>query len=174
MSNFFSAGFLKPQYFNAQYLSGGDEAKAQSGWRRLIIAQLQEAANENVVTPQLNEAPGLTSTVVPFNAEASPDTAPKKPSRASVNTSPEEEIAKDVLNVLQKPIYRQSPPVVLFEPLIFGVTDTRDILRNLWARLGVNVAISEITLVEVDANAGRCEGYCESEDEEFLLMAMAL
>lgn len=159
MSFYFSTGFLKPQYFNAKYLSGGNEG--QSGWRRLIISQLQEAELNKEKESEENSIPVLTSTIVPETKEVRKGVIRNRHSIIS----PEEEIAKDVLKTLPKPIYRNQPEITDFGDGFAVLLRSATIhLSELWQRLGVSAGIVEnpIGVVEVE----------DTEDDDIAMLLL--
>ena len=161
MSIFLSQGFLKAQYFNAKYLSGGNEG--QSGWRRLIISQLQEAANrkEEKVKEEIGIKP-LTSVIIPPTEKVQ-----RHIKKQWAVEQPEEEVAKEVLKTLKKPIYRgaEEQPYVS-EELQIVLQHSQLELSGLWQRLGVTTGLikNPIAVPVVQDE--------ESDDEALLFLFM--
>ena len=167
MSAFFNSNFLKPQYFNAKYLSGGNET--QSGWRRLIVAQLQEADLKKRREKEAAEQAPVIEVVAVEKVKAAPEKKHKKRiKRVERVSEPEEEIAKEVLKVLPKPLYRESPRVESLPPEIL-VSFSYSVISELWVKLGIfstPVALSfENDLREMEE--------ADAEDDETLLILLA-
>lgn len=167
MSAFFNSNFLKPQYFNAKYLSGGNET--QSGWRRLIVAQLQEADLKKRREKEAAEQAPVIEVVAVEKVKAAPEKKHKKRiKRVERVSEPEEEIAKEVLKVLPKPLYRESPRVESLPPEIL-VSFSYSVISELWVKLGIfstPVALSfENDLREMED--------ADAEDDETLLILLA-
>ena len=167
MSAFFNSNFLKPQYFNAKYLSGGNET--QSGWRRLIVAQLQEADLKKRREKEAAEQAPVIEVVAVEEVKAAPEKKYKKRiKRVERVSEPEEEIAKEVLKVLPKPLYRESPRVESLPPEIL-VSFSYSVISELWVKLGIfstPVALSfENDLREMEE--------ADAEDDETLLILLA-
>lgn len=158
MSNFFSVGYLKPQYFNAKYLSGGNEG--QSGWRRLIISQLQEAGLIKVEAQQKEQIPTLDSTIVPA----------AKISRKGVvrnlrTPEPEEGVAREVLKALPKLMYRSTGVANPTPELEVLLQYAKIELSELWAKLGVLSGIVDNPL-EIETKA-------DLEDDDLVMLLIA-
>jgi hypothetical protein len=167
MSAFFNSNFLKPQYFNAKYLGGGNET--QSGWRRLIVAQLQEADLKKRREKEAAEQAPVIEVVAVEKVKAAPEKKHKKRiKRVERVSEPEEEIAKEVLKVLPKPLYRESPRVESLPPEIL-VSFSYSVISELWVKLGIlstPVALSfENDLREMEE--------ADAEDDETLLILLA-
>lgn len=167
MSAFFYSNFLKPQYFNAKYLGGGNET--QSGWRRLIVAQLQEADLKKRREKEAAEQAPVIEVVAVEKVKAAPEKKHKKRiKRVERVSEPEEEIAKEVLKVLPKPLYRESPRVESLPPEIL-VSFSYSVISELWVKLGIfstPVALSfENDLREMEE--------ADAEDDETLLILLA-
>lgn len=170
MSAFFYSNFLKPQYFNAKYLGGGNET--QSGWRRLIVAQLQEADLKKRREKEAAEQSPVIEVVAVEEVKAAPEKKHKKRIKRVERTErvsePEEEIAREVLKVLPKPLYRESPRVESLPPEIL-VSFSYSVISELWAKLGIfstPVALSfENDLREMED--------ADAEDDETLLILLA-
>lgn len=170
MSAFFNSNFLKPQYFNAKYLGGGNET--QSGWRRLIVAQLQEADLKKRREKEAAEQSPVIEVVAVEEVKATPEKKHKKRIKRVERTErvsePEEEIAREVLKVLPKPLYRESPRVESLPPEIL-VSFSYSVISELWVKLGIfstPVALSfENDLREMED--------ADAEDDETLLILLA-
>lgn len=170
MSAFFNSNFLKPQYFNAKYLSGGNET--QSGWRRLIVAQLQEADLKKRREKEAAEQAPVIEVVAVEEVKSAPEKKHKKRIKRVEHTvrvsEPEEEIAREVLKVLPKPLYRESPRVESLPPEIL-VSFSYSVISELWVKLGIlstPVALSfENDLREMEE--------ADAEDDETLLILLA-
>lgn len=167
MSAFFNSNFLKPQYFNAKYLSGGNET--QSGWRRLIVAQLQEADLKKRREKEAAEQAPVIEVVAVEEVKSAPEKKHKKRiKRVERVSEPEEEIAREVLKVLPKPLYRESPRVESLPPEIL-VSFSYSVISELWVKLGIlstPVALSfENDLREMEE--------ADAEDDETLLILLA-
>lgn len=170
MSAFFYSNFLKPQYFNAKYLGGGNET--QSGWRRLIVAQLQEADLKKRREKEAAEQAPVIEVVAVEEVKAAPEKKHKKRIKRVERTErvsePEEEIAREVLKVLPKPLYRESPRVESLPPEIL-VSFSYSVISELWVKLGIfstPVALSfENDLREMED--------ADAEDDETLLILLA-
>lgn len=168
MSAFFYSNFLKPQYFNAKYLVGGNET--QSGWRRLIVAQLQEADLKKRREKEAAEQSPVIEVVAVEEVKTAPEKKHKKRiKRVERVSEPEEEIAREVLKVLPKPLYRESPRVESLPPEIL-VSFSYSVISELWVKLGIfstPVALSlENGLKELE------QVNSEEEDDEALLLLM--
>lgn len=171
MSAFFYSNFLKPQYFNAKYLGGGNET--QSGWRRLIVAQLQEADLKKRREKEAAEQSQAIEVVAVEEVKTAPEKKHKKRIKRVERTErvsePEEEIAREVLKVLPKPLYRESPRVESLPPEIL-VSFSYSVISELWVKLGIfstPVALSlENGLKELE------QVNSEEEDDEALLLLM--
>lgn len=167
MSAFFYSNFLKPQYFNAKYLGGGNET--QSGWRRLIVAQLQEADLKKRREKEAAEQAPVIEVVAVEEVKSAPEKKHKKRiKRVERVSEPEEEIAREVLKVLPKPLYRESPRVESLPPEIL-VSFSYSVISELWVKLGIlstPVALSfENDLREMEE--------ADAEDDETLLILLA-
>ena len=92
----------------------------------------------------------------------------KRIKRVERVSEPEEEIAKEVLKVLPKPLYRESPRVESLPPEIL-VSFSYSVISELWVKLGIfstPVALSfENDLREMEE--------ADAEDDETLLILLA-
>ncbi len=169
MSAFFYSNFLKPQYFNAKYLGGGNET--QSGWRRLIVAQLQEADLKKRREKEAAEQSPVIEVVAVEEVKTAPEKKHKKRiKRVERVREPEEEIAKEVLKVLPKPLYRESPRVESLPPEIL-VSFSYSVISELWVKLGI---FSTPVALSFENDLREMEETDAEDDDILLLLAMAL
>lgn len=169
MSAFFNSNFLKPQYFNAKYLSGGNET--QSGWRRLIVAQLQEADLKKRREKEAAEQAPVIEVVAVEEVKSAPEKKHKKRiKRVERVSEPEEEIAREVLKVLPKPLYRESPRVESLPPEIL-VSFSYSVISELWVKLGI---LSTPVALSFENDLREMEEADAEDDDILLLLATAL
>lgn len=172
MSAFFYSNFLKPQYFNAKYLGGGNET--QSGWRRLIVAQLQEADLKKRREKEAAEQAPVIEVVAVEKVKAAPEKKHKKRikrvGRTERVSEPEEEIAREVLKVLPKPLYRESPRVESLPPEIL-VSFSYSVISELWVKLGI---FSTPVALSFENDLREMEDADAEDDDILLLLATAL
>ena len=116
MSQFFQAGFLKPQYFNAAYLHGAGanppDQTGRSGYWRLFYTQLQELSNEEDrkkrEQKQRQEAP--EGTIERTQTEPVAVTAPARKARRAVGKPGSALVVKEESRVHPRPIYNIAKP----------------------------------------------------------------
>ena len=171
MSAFFYSNFLKPQYFNAKYLGGNE---TQSRWPRLIGAQLQEADLKKRREKEAAEQSQAIEVVAVEEVKTAPEKKHKKRIKRVERTErvsePEEEIAREVLKVLPKPLYRESPHVESLPPEIL-VSFSYSVISELWVKLGI---FSTPVALSFENDLRDMEDAGAEDDDILLLLATAL
>lgn len=167
MSQFFNQGFLRAQYFNANYLTGAQEKS--SGWRRLIIAQLQEASLKAGEARKKNLTKVKPDEIDSGKKDATKVRRKKARRRVAPDIAPEQEVAEEILCTNPLPLYKPAEKVVTAMPP--WLLEVRVELASLWAKLGVSPTIVQ----EVDpALAETLLEEEEQEDEALLLLLSVL
>ena len=117
MSQFFQAGFLKPQYFNAAYLHGAGanppDQTGRSGYWRLFYTQLQELSNEEDRKKREQKQGQETPEGTGKGTQTEPVavTAPTRKARRVVRKPDPETFVKEESRIHPRPIYNNVTPV---------------------------------------------------------------
>lgn len=168
MSQFFNQGFLKAQYFNANYLTGAQEKS--SGWRRLIISQLQEASLKADEERKKALTEVKSDAVDSSKEEVVKVRRPKTRRRTTPDIAPEQEVAAEILRAAPLPPYRPPAKTDVDVPPWLLIAQTE--LSGLWVKLGVAPSVFQEFGLEA-ANV-LLEEEQETEQEEDLLFLLSM
>lgn len=166
MSQFFGANYLKPQYFNANYLHGAqsEESPGRSGYWRLFYTQLQEQSlkedEERREQKQRQEAPPREIEAAEIEPATKPIAKPA-PKRRTVTRI----IEREPVIVVERPIYRELSRV----DRIDEITPLLNIVSNDFRKWMFSVESLRIILLQRQAaNDDNAE---EEENINLLLLA---